>query len=274
MTGVFLLVLSGAGAFVWFYWLAPMRHLSDDQWCKVHSRGQWWIETQKQIRRTGPDHDSSISLGRYGDKVWTGWVIRELNSREPSAGSCGEWPYHLDSAICYLTNQRMTNSAARLQWWELNKDKSQMDWIREGFSKVGLVLTEPLTTNNIIDLLKLTHSSTNFTMLTNPIPVELWLALRYNAFRWLSYSGFWPLNLDLNTVDPKIRNEVEVALIRYAQWLGENWDSPGRLPIHEHQDPGFTSFLSSRRLCWTVYGLLTISSISGFWLVRRHGFYK
>src|SRR5215471_11648130 len=111
LLGWFFLLAAGALAFLWFYWFAPMRHLSDSEWCEAHNPRQIWAETQKQINRTGVDHDGSIEIGRFGDKAWTEWLIRRNKSIFEAANKASHddrWPFHLDTALWNITNQRMT----------------------------------------------------------------------------------------------------------------------------------------------------------------------
>jgi hypothetical protein len=271
LSGIFLLVVSVSISFFWFYWLAPIRHLHDSDWVKNHSMRQIWIEEQKQIHRTGVDHDSSISIGRFGDKAWAEWVIHRLNSsKQEEMVSCGNWPYHLDSAICDMTNQEMTNTIAWLDWWEKNKNKTQADWVREGFVQNGIILQQPLTTNNIITLLKLAYPSTNFTATTNKLSGELSSALRYNALRWLRDSGFRPNALFLKDAPDQNKDDLARALIRYAQWYGENYFYPGKLPIQNQRESDiYFGNPTSPSIVRMVYLLIFLLALSGFWLLRN-----
>ena len=266
-----LLLIAGALALLWFYWLAPMRHLNDSDWIKAHSMRQVWIETQRQIHRTGVDHNGSLEIGRFGDKTWAEWLIQKIKAiKDAKHGmiSCGRWPYHLDTALWDITNQRMTNADNWLFWWEQNKDKNQADWIREGFAQNGIVLQQPLTTNNIIALLKLVNVVPPHAGSTN----QFLLSMRYNALRWLrdSDSGFTAANFNLKNIPDEEKEQITLALIQYAQWLGENWNSPGKLPIGGSQDYSLDlepNFATYKYVCLAVYLLLSLLAAGGIGLI-------
>ena len=158
LAGSILLTISCVLAFLWHYWLLPLRRVNDPTWLAQHTPRARWIEIQKQIHRTGLDHDSSIAIGRYGDKRWMEWAVKTIKpDLEP--GSCGEGQMHLPDAPFYITNQRLADGANWFAWWATNKHKSQVEWIRDGFRQQGIELQQPLTTNNAVSLLKLVAAS-------------------------------------------------------------------------------------------------------------------
>ncbi len=222
--GCLLLFLSCAVAFFWFYWLTPSLHFHSPEWRRKYSwRGQW-IETQEMLRRSvlAEHHNSSIEIGHFGDKNWTERVIRELNSHEGDIerGSCDNWPYHLPEALTDMTNQKLTNwNTAWLGWWESNKSKTQVEWIRDGFREKGIVLQQPLTTNDVVTLLKVLANT------------NLPSYLKYNAKRWLRDSDKYPAVIRLNELPGGEDTALIQAEISYAQWYGEYWDAPGKLWI-------------------------------------------
>jgi len=252
-------------AFLWFYWLAPFRHLHSSEWIGEHSTQGRWIEEQ-------------IDVGRFGDKGWTEWTIRQISSvnQGNEVFSCGIWPYHLTDAIPDMTNQSLTNEAGWIGWWETNKNKTQVEWIREGFAERGLILQDPLTTNNIIDLLKLAHLTTNSPAYTNT-PDYLRGSLRLNAFRWLQDSGinfrdaFSVWDYDVNNIPEEDRNRITAVLLDYAMWYGENWDGPGKLLLKKDYVPlfHFQYELAFQKCKWVVYFTIPLLTLVGIWLVRR-----
>lgn len=222
-----------------------------------------WIEEQKQVHRTGADHDSSIDVGRFGDKVWTVWVIRQINLVKPEKEnySCGEWPYHLPDAIADMTNQRLTNTAAWIGWWETYKNKTQVEWIREGFSQKGIILHQPLTTNDITTLLKLI-GTTN--MQSN---------LRYNAKRWLRDSGISANQVHLKEVPFEEQDQIAKGLVSYAFWHGEYWNAPGQLAIVEGDIGNSWKFgeptIEHTPFKLTVIALIIATALTGIFLLHR-----
>jgi len=269
-----ILFATGAIAFLWFFWCVPFRNLHSPEWNEAHTAQRRWTEVQKQLHRTGADHDSSIDVGRYGDKGWMEWVIHALKpvSSNQQGYSCGAWPYHLPDAPAFMTNQRLTNGyPAWLAWWETNKDKTQVEWIRAGFENEGIHLEQPLTTNNIIALLKVLVNSTRSTT-TNAAGQNRGL-LRYNSMRWLRDTGFQPSNLDLATVPAEDKGQVVLSLIIYARWLGEHWNDPGRLAISGYDWGDLSSGMSAPWIekvafKWALYLVLLGAALSGWFLLR------
>jgi hypothetical protein len=272
IAGGSLLFAAGTIAFLWFYWLAPLRHLGSAEWLAVHSAKGRFAEDQKRIQRFGADHDSSIDVGYFGDKTWTKWVIREINSfklAEDQMGSCGEWPYHLFDALPDLTNQGMATAADWLEWWQKNKDKTQLEWIRDGFASKGIILQQPLTTNNILALLKLSYLATNSPVFSNT-PPNLRSSLRFNAFRWLRDSGFRSIEFDLKNIPEEDRNQITLALIKYAEWSGIHRDDPGKLPINEYslEHPLPDACFLTPRFRWPLYLTIIAMALGGWYLLR------
>ena len=261
--GSFLLFAACSLAFLWFYWFAPFRHVHSPKWMEACSMQRRWIEEQKQIHRTGADHDSSISVGRFGDKVWTEWVIRKINSgkKEDQDYSCGDWPYHLPDAPATMTNQRLTNDAAWLGWWKINKSKTQVEWIREGFAQKGIILHQPLTTNDITTLFKLIGAT------------NIRSHLRYNAERWLRDSGVSANQVHLKEVPIEDQDQIARGLVRYAFWHGEHWNAPGFLKINEESMDASLQFgeamIERAPVKLTIIGLLIAIALSGMFLLRR-----
>lgn len=260
LIGGILLLLSMALAFLWFYWLAPLRHLNSVTWQLDHSPRRQWDEMQKQIRRTGLDHDNSIGVGSWGGKEWMEWVIVKIKAGEDiyGGGGCGG-PYgHLADAPAQITNHRFANHADWISWWSTNQHRSQLEWIREGFGVYGIDLQESLTTNNIVALLKAISSGPYY--------------IKYNSLRWLRDSGIRPQNIDLGSL-PKEDGSALRGLITYATWYGEHENDPGRLPIggrdwdfdSTRHDPPITK---SKVRC-VIYLIMALLAGSGLWLLRK-----
>jgi hypothetical protein len=189
IAGGLLLLTACALAFLWFFWLTPFKHLYSGDWSRDHSNYGRWIEDQKSIHRIGVTHDVGIEMGYWGGKEWTIWIMRHIKPGQ-DIGSCEA--SHLGQALARMTNQQLgLRSDPWLAWWTTNQNKSQLDWIRDGFTRNGIELQQPMTTNNVIALLKLVIPDTNSAAYTN-VPSYARTALRYNALRWLRDSGFKP----------------------------------------------------------------------------------
>ena len=208
LTGTGLLLAAGLLSFAWFYWLAPVKHLYSHVWIHKHSTTRWWEEAQKTVDRIGVSHDVGIEIGRWGGKEWVVWIMKHIKPGQ-DIDSCQA--SHLASALADMTNQQLGYTADPwLAWWNTNQYKSQVEWIREGFAQKGVTLQHPLTTNNILTLLKLSRLATNSPLVTNT-PRHLQSSLRFNAFRWLRDSGFSGFGdaRTLGVASARVRNTTE-----------------------------------------------------------------
>jgi len=268
--GLFLLTAC-ALAFLWFFWLIPFKHLYSGNWNRDHSACGHWIEAQKSIRRIGVTHDTGIEMGYWGGKEWTIWIMERIKPGQDIV-SCDAG--HLGDALADMTNQQLGyQSDPWLAWWKTNQNKTQLEWIREGFDSKGVVLQQPLTTNNILALLKLADLATNSPVYTNMLS-GLRSSLRYNAFRWLRDSGFKPRDLDVNSVATEEKDQVVQSLIDYAEWRGIHRDDPGKLSIlgNDLQDHWPDAVFLSRPYRWTLYLIITALALGGgllLWLRPR-----
>lgn len=278
LLGAFFLLVSCALAFVWFYWLAPVKRINSQAWWEQHSKQAYWKEEQKSIFRIGVTHDVGVALGLYGDKKWAAWIINHIKPGQPIFGCANN---HLAEALADITNHQLEPEAETwLAWWKTNQNKTQVEWIREGFAIKGIVLQEPLTTNNLIDLLKLSHVSTNSPIYSNS-PSYFLPCLRKNAFRWLRDSGFSPWQLfniwdcDANNMPEADRKQITRALMDYAYWYGEHWNDPSKLvfPQRENKlksvlDPHEPDFLTPK-FRWTICFLIMAFGLAGIGMMRR-----
>jgi hypothetical protein len=89
---------------------------------------------------------------------------------------------HSAFSMRHITNQNAGEDAdGWLDWWQANRDKSQREWIADGFRQRGLSLDVPLRPAQTEALLEL---------LSKPRPSDgRDDFLRHNAFRWLRDSG-------------------------------------------------------------------------------------
>jgi hypothetical protein len=253
-----LLIGSGLFAFFWFYWLAPFMHFQSLSWIYAHSEQGRWEETQKLIRRTGVDHDSSMMVGEYGDKSWTEWLIKKLPESKPLGWDCGCFPYHLSDAIKEMTNHRVTNGWAGWQtWWATNKDKSQVEWIYNGFLENNIHLHKPLTTNDVEDIASLLKPLPNY--------------CRVNAYRWLRDSDIRPTQISISALPPEDKEAVIKGLVSYAEWYGRYEDAPGKLLLNPDTDPWNPenhSALVTRPACKLAILITNIfAALAGLWLL-------
>ena len=252
-------------AFIWFIWIAPLKHIYSRTWNREHSTMRYWEEAQKSVHRVGVTHDVGIEMGRWGNKDWVVWIMQHI---KPGQVIDGCEASHLGESLADMTNQQLEPKAEIwLAWWKTNQNKSQLEWIQDGFASKGILLQQPLTTNNILALLKLSHLATNAPVFTNTLP-HFRQSLRFNAFRWLRDSGFRPLDLDLKNIPDEDKNQITLQLIDYVEWYGEHYLDPGKLPITEDREYFSEPMLLEARFRWTLYFALAALIISGVWLSR------
>jgi hypothetical protein len=271
--GGFLLLASCIVAFLWFYWLAPVRHIPDFQWWEMHSEKAQWKEVQTRIHRVGWFHDDSGPVGWWGDKNWAAWIINHIEAGQ------NLWDYgHKDSALALITNQEVGRRADDwLTWWKNNQSLSQEEWIREGFKQKGAMLQEPLSKRNIEGLLMFIGQYRYGQ--TNPVT----RATDYNAKRWLRDSDFDPREFKLADLATQNGDEVLLGLIKYSGWVAQHpkTRAVGVLPIGKPvEDEGagvMIVWINSASVQQTVMasigGLFAMGAFC-FYLahrIRRHG---
>jgi hypothetical protein len=201
-----------AGAFCgywWFYKLAPSRRTLSPEWYLSHSEQEYWREVQKGIHRGMWFHDDGFTVGMYGDKSWSEWIMAHVKPGT-SMGCIGGGPCHSASSMRYITNQDVGEDAdAWLDWWEDNKSKSQEEWMADGFRLLGFDIDVPPTAEQTPILLALLGNSETNEL--RAIPKEM----KYNAFRCLRDSGFEPVAFALS--HRTVSEEVERGLLEYAK---------------------------------------------------------
>jgi hypothetical protein len=265
--GALLLLASVALAFFWFIWLLPLKHIYSRAWDREYSTVRFWEEAQKTVYRIGITHDVGIEMGRWGGKEWVVWIMKHIKPGEEIVGCEAS---HLAGALADMTNQQLGYQADPwLAWWRTNQNKTQLEWIRDGFASKGIILQQPLTTNNILALLKLSHLATNSPVFTNT-PPNLRTSLRFNAFRWLRDSGFRSIEFDLKNIPEEDRNQITLALIDYAEWSGIHRDDPGKLPINEYSlgYPSSDACFLTPRFRWPLYLTIIAMALGGWYLLR------
>lgn len=269
--GAFLLVASGIFSFGWLYWLAPLDRIESSDWIANHSQKAWWEESQKVAKRIGVTHSVGIEIGLYGDKSWAAWIINRIKPGD-DIDSCSAG--HIGHALADISNQQLpAETEIWLAWWQTNQNKTQIEWIREGFAQRGVVLENPLTTNNIIALLKLANPATNSPIHTNGAAKSV----RMNAFRWLRDSGvnyqsvFEIWNRDVNNIPSEDRKQIVEALLSYAVWYQDNYFAPGKLPLKENMSGRSPSEYEpfTRTIRWVLVIIIPLIAILGLFLIFK-----
>ncbi len=188
-----LLILFGAAAGIyWYYLLAPLKRLADNDWQDMHSQKAIWLEEQESYRRYKRTPDIEI-LGDvirvYGDKKWLEWMMRNIK-KDPSFYT---WCWCTKGTLSGMTNHLFHERKKWLEWYARNKSKSQEELIQDGFREYGVEVHLPPTKDDILPLLNLMGNESEDK--DNHLRV-LWSA-KYNAYRWLRDSGFNPVEFVL-----------------------------------------------------------------------------
>ena len=242
-----LLIFIGIGiAFFWYFWLLPMSQRNDYRWHENFSKKSYWNHIQNYIHRFGWIHNDFHEVGHYGGKFWVKWILAKALS--------DSWLYgrgHKYIALNYITNQSPVNDREYepslyeyqyrekkwVEWWEKNKNKSQIEWIQEGFAKQGVKISKTPSVEDYKALLRILgnvreekdySSEDNDTdgkntpfLFPEKVEKEKEYApdyLRYNAFRWLRDSGFEPVDFTIKHVTKSTSKEIVQGLKEYQSW--------------------------------------------------------
>lgn len=226
---LFLLIAWGCIAYFWFYKFAPYRHVRDQEWCRHHSTEAYWSEIRSSIQRIGWSHDDHVPAGLFGDADFMAWAMEHTRPEDDISSCTGG---HRDLAFRMITNQYVGEDAkAWLGWWEKNKSKSQVEWIRDGFAAFGVTVSSALSPSDVTSLLILVGKTS--THGSDRIPPFV----RYNALRFLRDSGFSPVEFIISTTNHPLDAGVKAGLIEYFQ--GERaWPKSDRVgSIRSHDGP-------------------------------------
>ncbi|NQT85088.1 hypothetical protein HQ563_18885 [bacterium] len=272
--GITSLLLATAVSFLWFYWLGPLR-------AYVRRGGLYpdclrakkeWAKTKRRIRRTGWAHDDFVTVGRYGDKQFAAEMIRRMKpGQDISACSQG----HKDTALRMITNQDAGDIVEDWQeWWQVNRDKTQEEWIREGFEQSGLTLHSPLTHKDIRSLLAVIGTTKED---THPPRFAAQRHLRNNAMRWLRDSDVDPRDFTMSDLAGDEADAVLHGLLLYTRWVAHSpkYYSPGVLSIgrpagnvNSESDLAVLSLYTERWFVAAVYALIAITFGGGILCLR------
>lgn len=262
--GIVLLLFGLFAAYFRYYLLGPWHHAIDPRWITTHSQQRCWEEVQKSIKRSGRlAHEHGSVVGHCGDKSWAKYIMDRL---KPDS-EMGCFSGHTDTAMDFITNQGFDDDAqAWLSWWKTNKDKSQTEWIRDGFVKYGIKLEIPRAhdptekeyglfnenriarvpcvenppsreqTESLLILLGVVHEDDADEPDNKEAKVDIPSHIRYNAFRWLRDTGFSPV--DFLLANKSVSVPVERGLCRYAadERCWPVYRGVGILPFGEKQN--------------------------------------
>ncbi|MBI4232724.1 hypothetical protein HY605_05840 [Candidatus Peregrinibacteria bacterium] len=249
IAGILFIILSFTVVWFWFFRLVPIVRRYDPCWYEQFTQKAYWKAIQDNIRRHGWTHDDRGPIGLYGDKQWARWIMARAERGE-IISECGNIG-HKDAALEFITNHNPAKGKEGgiekewLQWWSKNKDKSQLEWIKDGFVQYGVQVHIPPEADDWEPLLVLLgNTGTNE---ANKIPSYV----KYNAYRWLRDSGFDPIVFAISNVNVSTPDVVRQGLFEYSKYFDifPKRDQVGILPFrdepkddHDNSRPVFFDF--------------------------------
>lgn len=214
VAGAFFLLAFVFLAFAWFWWIGPFRRAMLHEWLDQNSEKQLWTDVQKSIGRWGWTHNDGFRVRLHGDKEWFARTIEGIGDDDRIGCFAG----HKEFALRVMTNQDVPSKAqAWKTWWEENKQKTQEEWIRDGFEQAGISLHTPLTTEDAVALLELLGDLDEEAG-SRKHPFHR----HFNAFRWLRDSEFDPQTLRLADLPEQDAEVVLTGLVEYSRRLGRS----------------------------------------------------
>lgn len=277
-----VLILFGLGiSALWYFWFLPIAQRNDPLWHAQFTKKAYWNYIQNYIHRHGWTHDDFEPVGNYGDRNWAKWIMDKA-AAGAELNNCGNVG-HKDGALRYITNQNPASSKKSggekewLEWWAKNKNKSQLEWVRDGFIRYGVKLSIPHKKEEYKLLLKLLENKkkNKDKYKTDVIPDYV----KYNAFRWLRDSGFNPVDYAIHSVNKSTSKNVIKGLGEY-QKLYEMYpkgDYVGIFPFSDNAQNNYDDYPRPNYLRLgvkiTIYCIMILPVVIGifllFWSSRK-----
>ncbi len=157
VTGIILILLGVCSTYYWYIWLRPEALRSDSDWYYWFSEKGLWKYMQHRIISHGWKHGDSFYVGRYGNIKWAEWIMKRAIAGNRIYGC--ELYGHRAMAMEFIINQDPAKDhhdigvKKWIEWWKQNKDKSQVEWIKQGFEKYGVKVNESPTLEETTALL-------------------------------------------------------------------------------------------------------------------------
>ena len=105
-------------------------------------------QLHRALASAGDPHDVILEIGRIGDPTSVPYLIEALAKfgTVPREGQYGaiDTRFHVLDALQAITNHDAGRNAEDWRpWYETNKDKTQQQWIKEGFAEHGFPVSDP-----------------------------------------------------------------------------------------------------------------------------------
>lgn len=271
IVGVLFVIAAMVAAYFWFYKIAPIRHLADRSWLQSHSEQSRWIEEQRDYERMNSSPDLEFRgdrIGYYGDKHWFLWLEKNV-ATDKRFRVCG----CTETALALMANL-YTNSWD--DWLKSNQNKTQEEWIRDGFARYGVLVHLPPNEKDVEPLLNLIGRKRWVFLMGGPqgtnAPEAIPDFVQYNAFRWLRDSGFNAGKFAYSNTTEVSSQNLTLALIRYMQYEAAfpAKNELGILEFGKHQeiDPMLSQpWIAGTRIKFGIcFALLSIFA-AGLWMI-------
>jgi hypothetical protein len=105
-------------------------------------------QLHKALASAGDPHDVILEIGRIGDATSVPFLIEALArfGTVPREGQYGaiDTRFHVLDALQAITNHDAGRNAEDWRaWYETNKEKTQQQWVKEGFAEHGFPVADP-----------------------------------------------------------------------------------------------------------------------------------
>jgi hypothetical protein len=175
VAAVMLTLATAAGTFFYTQIRRPNRLMMDMNWHATATPSEKLAVAHKILRWGGNIHDAFLTVIEHGGPASVPYVLAAMRGRFPQGVSVCTDLHGLD-ALRRITNQDFGgNEAAWIAWWQQNKAKPREEWIRDGFAKAGLPVSNPPDdrfVKALIDLLPDKKRADNAWHLLKPLPTE------------------------------------------------------------------------------------------------------
>jgi outer membrane protein assembly factor BamB len=139
----------------------------------------------KALSSSGDPHDVILEIGLIGDATSVPFLIDALAKQGtvPREGPYGaiDTRFHVLAALAEITNHDAGRNAEDWeQWYEKNKDKTQEQWIKDGFIEHGFPVSDPPDDAFVTALIRASdpkyrprHLQTNALLVLRRVPSEI-----------------------------------------------------------------------------------------------------
>ena len=238
--GWLMLVLSIMAAVAWWGWLLPVLRGTVQIWGAQYSQQEFWNAKQVALKSGVWMHDDGWIVGVFGDKEWAARIIQKIKEGSPYFG-CENG--HQEGTLALLTNHstgiasgsgKLREEQLWLEWWSENANKTQVEWIRDGFTEAGISISAAPDKKDWPVLLRILGACAGPSTMPSGRLTHLYEDhLRHNAYRWLRDSGFTVARFVLENGNKPLDGDIRGGLLEYEEReaILHLAPFPGRLPF-------------------------------------------